>query len=315
MESHNELLFLQSNNKIENYNFFKSSHKKHFNILNLNFFSSDQQITLNYKIKEKTINNLIKETKLESSVTSEEYLSNIQNLKEEKENIELSYQILINSTIKDKYMHFLFINFIFSQPNTLEKLKQNFRYLLFPYFIFLIDTNKSSISSDYLIIDYPKRMINFCSKNCIIKGISLENVVKIDRKFEIITISTSKNDEIFFKSEIQQQRDLIFTLILFMLKLKEDQNILNKRSNKIDESNLNVNYTKKSSLQDIMNSYNDYIDTPNFNIDKLELLKEDSYLPSGIILKSFVLKQHKNNFRGYGTRYIVLGNSNIIIFK
>jgi hypothetical protein len=313
MENENSLHFLKLNTEFENYNFFTKPHIKHFNILNLNLSSSDQQIAKNYSLRLCIINNLLKETKIETSITSEEYLSKIQNLTDQKENLELSYQILLNSTTKEKYLHFLFINFIFSQPNTLDKLKQNFHYLLFPYFIFLIDSNKSSLKSDYLVFDFPKKLINFFSKNLIIKGISIENIVKLDIKGERIFITTSNNDEIFFESEIQQQRDLIFTLLLFML-VREDNYHLNNQS---CENNLNVTFTKKSSVQDIMNNYNEYIfiNIPNFSIEKLKLVKDDSYLPSGIILKSFVYKQHKNKCRGYGNRYMVLGNSNIIIFK
>jgi hypothetical protein len=44
------------------------------------------------------------------------------------------------------------------------------------------------------------------------------------------------------------------------------------------------------------------------------MLQNDYYIPSGIILRTKIIKEHKTSLIN-SNRYIVLGNSTIIIFK
>jgi hypothetical protein len=303
----NEMKKIDNETDLTKINFFTLPLIKHYNSLNLNFWSKDQQIAQNYSIRHSKVMKLIEDANI-SKTSTEDFLSKLQKLKSQKLNLEKSYHILLNSNIRDKYLNFLFINFITSQPNSLEKLKSNFHYITFPYFIFILDNKKSNINADFMILDFPKTQINFYKKDGIARGVSVENINKIKKEGERIFLNLSGVEEVYFEAEVQQQRDLIYVLLFFMVKNREAD------AKKAEEHNLNVTYSRLSSFQEMIVNFK-LEGMPHFSLDKLKLLVDESYLPSGIILKSFVSKKHKKRCLGYSTRYMILGSSNIIIFK
>lgn len=66
------------------------------------------------------------------------------------------------------------LNYCLSQPNTLEKLKDNFHYIIFPFYIFKLDHYSSSIRTSYMIIDFINLVIHFYHKEKLIKGVAAD---------------------------------------------------------------------------------------------------------------------------------------------
>ena len=95
-------------------------------------------------------------------------------------------------------------------------------------------------------------------------------------------INNVKNREIEIFPELFQQVDLIYTIIDFFIKNK---------NNKIE----NILDTGEES--------------------ELNLLDDDIYVPKGMLLKAHILKEHQNKLLSKDKRYAVLGPSLIIIFK
>lgn len=147
-------------------------------------------------------------------------------------------------------------------------------------------------------------------------GNSLKDITK-DKESIILDIGVKES--FYIVAEVQQQKDMIYALLLFLVKLNKDKN--KSKEEKVKEKNLNITYSenksKDSKEKGIKKRLSQRIDVEinNFELVDLKLLKDDSYLPSGIILRSHVLKQHKKVKLSSLDRYIVLGNSHIIIFK
>jgi hypothetical protein len=128
---------------------------KCYNNLGCNFWSTDNEISKAYNTKMLNLLSLI------------EYTQNNDNSKifyEKKDNLKKSYEILLDNELKKKYLHFMFINYVLSQPTTLDKLKYNFQNFVFPYYIFLLN-NKSKQLGQYVILDLIEMTIGFYVKN------------------------------------------------------------------------------------------------------------------------------------------------------
>jgi hypothetical protein len=289
---------------------FNMIHQKYFHLLNSEYSSSDKTILNSFKRKMEIMNNSFKsESNKKNEINSEKR-------KEEKELIEKAKEILLNPITKQDYLYFLFVNYVLSQPNSLEKLKNNFHFYVFPFYLFSIEREKST-KANYLIIDYISRTLNFYYKDKLEKGILGQIIKYIKREKEKILIVSRGGGKIFFSAEVQQQQDLIYVLLLFLLKISQDIS----PEQKIEEHNLNVTYQsiKLDSGSELENENYDYdnylkVDLNNFKINDLRILKDEKYLPTGIILKSQIEKSTKGSLSVLA-RYMVLGNSNIIIFK
>jgi hypothetical protein len=290
---------------------FNTFHPKYFNILNCEFLSSDHQIVQSYNKKNDIIIKLLKKSAQVENVETKH-----ENFQEDKKLIEKAKDVLINQETKEDYLHFLFVNYILSQPISLEKLKNNFQFYIFPFYLFSIEGDKS-LKANYLVIDYIKKTLSFYYKDKLEKAILGQIIKYIKRENKNLLVISRGGEKLIFSAEVQQQRDLIYVLLLYLIKISK----VSDTKQKIEEHNLNLTYESiklddGSELENENYDYDHYlsVDLNNFKINYLKILKDEKYLPSGIILKSHIEKSTKRSLTAL-PRFMVLGNANIIIFK
>ena len=251
---------------------------KPFMLLNANFWDHLQKISTHHQIKCKyLLGEMSKENEEENKKNESKILIITESLK-----------TIVQIDLRHYYFLYLKNNFCLSEPLTLNQLKTNFKNKIFPYFLFTLLIKKKEIN--HLIIDFFERKILIMNKDKILENISQERLISVSKKTNILIIlvlndiglNTEKNREIEIIPELFQQVELIYSIIDFFIKNKN-----NKDENRID------------SEED----------------SELSLLDDDIYVPKGILLKAHILKEHQKKLLSKDKRYAVLGPSLVIIFK
>ena len=282
---------------------FNENHTiKYFFTLKSNFWSEDHTITNNFKqLQEQSSNN--------------------------QESIKQAYKILGNQQLKAGYLTFLFYNYILSQPFSLNQLRTHFNHKVFPFYLFsVLEKGKINI----LTIDFIKMQLNIQYKYKAFKSISAEEIIFITKREENIYINnlpqtnvrssisstnsvsssnSSATNSIIITPEIKEQLDFIYSLILYLLKISEKIKLSKISDNAIKESYPNI---ENSSLKELPDPDVENQKTYQKYLESLDILRDDSYIPSGSILKASVLKLKRT---GKTKRFIVLGSSQLLFFK
>jgi len=192
-------------------------------------------------------------------------------------NITESLKMLVQNDIRHFYFQFLKFNFILSQPLTMGQLKKNFLNKIFPYYLFTILTKKKEIN--YMIIDLIDKRIHIYNKSTKLETILKEKIqiiMKENNNSLSITLKEKKNN-IEINPEFKIQSELIYIIISFMMQLGDDKE--------------------------------------NSELKNYSILDDDTYIPKGFLLKTYIIKKRKKKNVGKNKRYAVLGPSQIIIFK
>lgn len=192
-------------------------------------------------------------------------------------NITESLKILVQSDIRHFYFQFLKFNFILAQPLTMGQLKKNYLNKIFPYYLFTILTKKKEIN--YMIIDLIDKKIHIYNKSTKLETILNEKIkflMKENNNSISITLKEKKNN-IEIIPEFNIQSELIYMIISFMMQLGDNK-----------ENSEYKNYS---------------------------ILDDDTYIPKGFLLKTYIIKMRKKKNLGKNRRYAILGPSQIIIFK
>lgn len=282
---------------------FNENHTiKYFYTLQSNFWTEDNTITKNFKqLQEQSSNN--------------------------QESIKQAYTILGNQQLKGGYLTFLFYNYILSQPFSLNQLRTHFNHKVFPFYLFsVLEKGKINI----LTIDYIKMQLNIQYKYKTFKSIPAEEIIFITKREENIYINnlpqtnlrssisstnsvsssnSSATNSIIITPEIKEQLDFIYSLILYLLKISEKIKLSKTSDNAIKESYPNI---ENSSLKELPDPDVENQKTYQKYLESLDILRDDSYIPSGSILKASVLKLKRT---GKTKRFIVLGSSQLLFFK
>ena len=229
-----------------------------------------------------------------------------------QEHIKQSYQVLTDQKERSDYITFLFYNYILSQPFSLYQLKTNFNNKLFPFYLFSF-LYKGKVYM--LTIDFINMQINYQYKYKKFKSISTDEIVfymkddnsiyinalpqltsiDVQQQKQILSAKSPPENSIIITPEFKEQLDLIYSLILYLLRLSAQ-----------------MKPTKESSLlSQVENDNKDYYEKIVNNFD---IIKDDVYIPSGVILKASVMKMHQKRM-GKAKRYLVLGSSQLIIFR
>lgn len=197
----------------------------------------------------------------------------IENNKEDKK-VLLSNHILLNEATRIKYLTFLCYNYAFSQPYDLTMLQENFSSFIFPYYIFSIRLLNEKGKAFILGLNYINRIIVIKYKGNIFFSFNFNRVK--DKKNEIILIS------------------------------QPEENIFKIKQNEISIA-FSAEIPRQSELIDMLINY---FQNKNKNYKQL---RDDLYIPSGIILKNDVSKQHKMLVKS--KRFMVLGSGQLMLFK
>lgn len=284
---------------------FNENHTiKYFCTLHSNFWNGDNIITKNYN-----------ELKAKSS-------SN-------QETIKQAYKILGDQQLKEDYLTFLFYNYILSQPFSFNQLRTHFNQKIFPFYLFSV-LKKGKIY--ILTIDFIKMRLNIQHKYKTFKTIPAEEIIFITKRDDSIYINnlpqtnikpsisstnsvsslgSSSANSVVITPEIKEQLDLIYSLIFYLLKLREKIKLAQSSDKDVKESSPN---TEKNSLKEVPDPDAENQKACQKYLESLDILRDDSYIPSGLILKATVLKLHLK-LMGKGKRFIVLGSSQMLIFK
>lgn len=211
-------------------------------------------------------------------------------------------------------MKYLSWNFIFSQPNNIESFKKNFHSYVSSNYIFSLQGEKPTISR-YIKFNFLKCELGIFDKGEPLLFIDIEDIESLTKEDYSIKIGlyNDKKHKILLNPSIPTQNELIYILIMYMAYWKETQNEdVNKEIEHIDNNCSNNNGNKKEKKKTIIDSL---VPTEEeIDIKQLIMIKNDFYVPSGIVLKAKILFEKKKKHSDYD-RYIVLGNSLIGIFK
>ena len=198
----------------------------HFSVLQSTFWDSQEKIKQNYDALMKIIeenNKKPEEERKKLAITAE-------SLKE-------SYTFLTQEQERQNYLSFLKYYYFLSEPLSLHQLKKNFNNKLFPFYIFTIKIKeKQQIST--LIIDFVQKKLYIIYKEKEFHVIKSDNIITVSKKFGTTIIIMSKNEqydkkknkpkdefkEITFEPEINQQIDIIYTIISYFAKSIDDNN-------------------------------------------------------------------------------------------
>ena len=155
---------------------------RHFNILQITFWDSDEKIKQNYEALKKII-----EENNKKPVNDRLYIClTMDSLNE-------SYNFLTNKEERENYLSFLKYYYFLSEPLTLNQLKKSYNNKLFPYYIFTIKIKeKQQIST--IIIDFIKKIITLVYKDKEFYIIKCENIVTVNKKFGTAIIIMTKNE-------------------------------------------------------------------------------------------------------------------------
>ena len=274
---------------------FNENHTiKYFHTLRSTFWNDDNTINENYQ----HIQDLLLSSQNQSS----------------QEHIKQSYQVLTNPKEKSDYITFLFYNYILSQPFSLYQLKTNFNNKLFPFYLFSF-LYKGKVYM--LTIDFISLRINYQYKYKRFKSISTDEIVffmkyensiyinalpqltniDLNQQKQILSAKSPPENSIIITPEFKDQLDLIYSLLLYLLKLSSQ-----------------MKPTKENKVLSISQLENDNKDYYDRIVNNFDIIKDDVYIPSGVILKASVMKMHQKRM-GKAKRYLVLGSSQLIIYR
>ena len=271
---------------LEQFNF--SNGKSHyFEALNSTFWDSDNIIQKKYKSLENQKDNIINENILVES-----------------------HKTLLNYKSKSEYLRYLMIEYTLSQPNNLSKLFNNYYSIIFPYYLFLL-RNEANEDLYYLILDYINFSFNFYERNNLKSSFEIDAVSDIIMSVNGIEIQIVNNKEkIQIIPFVNHDLELIYTLIIYMAKIKKINDNYRKELKKVNEINQNLKNTNITTINE-KNVENVYI-LNNVDISKLKILSSDSFVPKGILFSTYVsLECNKNSL----DRYLLLGRRYIYLFK
>ena len=253
-------------------------HHKHFSLLQVTFWDTQETITKNYE-------SLIKILKDNGSKPPNEK----KNYGITSETLTLSYKILTEPKDRENYLYFLKNYYFLSEPISLQQLKKNYHNKIFPYYIFTIKIKEKQQIFN-LSIDFIAKKITIQNKDKLYQTILSDDIITVNKKFGTSISLMIKNEipkdkkngdknksksefkEIEFEPEISQQIDIIYIIISYLAKSIDDNNFYS-------------------------------------------LLQNDVYRPCGVILRGKILKEHHIKILGKDDRYAVLGSNMIIIYK
>lgn len=162
-----------------------------------------------------------------------------------------------------------------------------------------------------LFLDYTSFTLIVYEKGQKIISLDIDSVDSIMKQEHQILIQQDdeKKSKLIFQPAIQTQSEFIYILILFMAHLKEQLTEEKQKTNVIDEQSHQQSILKRKKLIDKVIKVEETI-----NIKDLIAIKNDYYLPSGIVLRAKVYIDKVKKHSDY-ERLIVLGNSSMGIFK
>lgn len=264
-----------------------------FKTLNCSFGDSDNTISKMYK-------------QCKDSLASQKHIDQ-KALQKLKANIDQSYQMLMSLKLKERYLRYLFLNYSLSQPNTIGKLMQNYCWYVFPFYVFAIEKEKIHNEATHIIIDNINFALTFHSKNNTILSIEAEGIKSIHlvNSEKIVLDFINKKEDVIVKPSIHQQVELVYTLLYFMKYTKEQINNEKYEMNIVKEKNQNL----KSKPVCAFSSIKFQLEA-QFKIDQLTLLRDDIYIPCGIILKGKLFYKTKNK-----PCFVIMGTSILGVFE
>ena len=273
---------------LEQFNF--SNGKSHyFEALNCTFWDSDNIIQKKYKSLK---NENQKDSNINENIIAE------------------SHKTLLNYKSKSEYLRYLMIEYTLSQPNNLSKLYEIYYSIIFPYYLFLL-RNEANEDLYYLILDYINFSFNFYERNNLKNSFEIDAVSDIILSVNGIEIQIVNNKEkIQIIPFVNHDLELIYTLIIYMAKIKKINDNNRKELKKVNEINQNLKNTNITTINE-KNIENLYI-LNNVDISKLKILSSDNFVPKGIIFSTYIsLECNKNSL----DRYLLLGRRYIYLFK
>lgn len=277
----------ETNPNISDFSFYIIPKKKIFHELLCSFWDTENIINKKYKSKSEKIPP--KNTKL-------------------LEDLEGSYFTLSNQDFKKKYLTRLYFQYISSQPNSLIQLLNKYNSIVYPYFLFLLN------SPDYYyvvlnFIDFTLEL--YSEKSEPIRSIEIASITKIQKEENsiLLMIPEEKNNIIILPPEIVQQVSLLYILIMFMGKFYEAKNSAKSQTTIVQEINQNLEYKSHETITKEKIQLEEKIDISN-----LKLLENDLFIPKGIKSYSNVYLD-KVKKPGEYDRFITVGNSFLLIFK
>ena len=273
---------------LEQFNF--SNGKSHyFEALNCTFWDSDNIIQKKYKSLK---NENQKDSNINENIIAE------------------SHKTLLNYKSKSEYLRYLMIEYTLSQPNNLSKLYEIYYSIIFPYYLFLL-RNEANEDLYYLILDYINFSFNFYERNNLKNSFEIDAVSNIILSVNGIEIQIVNNKEkIQIIPFVNHDLELIYTLIIYMAKIKKINDNNRKELKKVNEINQNLKNTNITTINE-KNIENLYI-LNNVDISKLKILSSDNFVPKGIIFSIYIsLECNKNSL----DRYLLLGRRYIYLFK
>ena len=199
---------------------------KHFDILQSTFWDSPEKIKQNYD----SLMKILEENNKNPPNERKNFPITLESLKE-------SYSFLTNEEQRQNYLTFLRYYYFLSEPLTLDQLKRNFNNKLFPFYLFTIKIKeKQQIST--IIIDFVEKKLTIFYKEKEFYSIKSDNIMNVDKKNDSKIVIKSKNEnydpkknkpkdefkEITFEPEINQQIDMIYTVICYFAKKIDDNN-------------------------------------------------------------------------------------------
>jgi hypothetical protein len=271
---------------------FSSKNFHYFEALNATFYDSENIISKKYK-----------------SIKNDSNYNNVdENLLEE------AHKSLLNSKVRLEYMRYLMFEYTLSQPNNINNLTENYYSIVFPYYLFLL-RSESNEELNYLILDNINFLIHIYEKNNQKHSFGIDSVSDVNvslNQIELKIVNSKENIQII--PYIHQNKELIYTLIIYMAAIKRKRENYRKELKKVNEINQNL---KNENIKTI--DEKDFGKTFLFNqfdISKLKILSNDSFVPKGIIFSTYIsLEYNKNSndkFLLLGRRYIYLFNSELL---
>ena len=106
-----------------------------------------------------------------------------QKLNQQIELSEKSCDVLLNPEKKAKYLRFLFLNYTCSQPQSIEKLINDYHFQVFPYYTFNMYDGKVSTEDAY---DLRLLILDFINLN-----VTIYNKHEVERIFMIDVVEVS----------------------------------------------------------------------------------------------------------------------------
>lgn len=257
-----------------------------------------------------TENNITKKYKSKINLLSEDSL-------EEKSKLEIIYKTLTNSKQRSLYTTYLLYQYTINQPNSLYLLTENYYSIIFPYYIFLLKTPSSYSSNTeelfYLLIDNINFSVNLYDKTILKQSfdISVINYLKINSNNDSLEIQSinDKTPFIIFPY-ISRQVELIYVLIMFMVIVKRRNDSFKKGLKKVNEINQNL---EKQEIKTIFDENIEKILYSKININNFKILINDSYVPKGIKVATYISKDKGN--KSNKDRYLIVGNTYLFFFK